>query len=209
MVDVDWTSSDQLAALMNDFSVRIFSFNFRLEQMPCHPNVAGQMLRDPNKSLLENLLNVLHGSHPSDWPAEMEGNFGRFGLRFWMILRAALEGRWDRIDQWHLGGMGTPEKVRIAQNVEAKLSRLSTIMKVHKSDDEIARNERRLAQLFTIFGKGEKALPMLLGSNCQQANFMENSLRGLVQVMLTDDSEKVCKDNIKQDYIQVPNGVNV
>ena len=90
-----------------------------------------------------------------------------------------------------LGGLASPQHTRIALNLEGKLERLSLLIQKQSADSTLSvKNERRLTQLLTIFGKGDLALPILLGSSCEEPNFMENSLRGLIHVMLKDDVTK-------------------
>ena len=90
-----------------------------------------------------------------------------------------------------MGGLASPEKERIAINIEGKLERLSLLIKKQPSNSTLSvKNERRLTQLLTIFGKGDLSLPILLGSSSEEPNFMENSLRGLIYVMLKDDPGK-------------------
>lgn len=195
IVSADWVSSDQLAASMMDASIRVFSFNFHLESMSCHPVNSSRQKESPKKAL-EDMLTILNQPSINGNLVKIEKHFQTFGnetgLRFSLLLRACFEMKWCRIDSWLLGGMANPNKSRIALTLESRLDRLSTIMKRNESTEaQTLKNERRLSQLMTIFGKGHLALPILLGTNCEQHNFMENSLRGLVLIMLQDDNEKV------------------
>jgi len=198
ILDADWTYSDQLAASMNDSSVRIFSFNFHLEKLSVHPLAVSAGLKSGSKEAVTNLLNILN---QPDVYEKLEEHFQLFGseigLKFALLLRACLSDKWSRIDSWFLGGMANPDPGRIAINLESKLNRLQTMMRNNtNSEAQNTRNERRLSQLLTIFGKGHLALPILLGANSEQPDFMENSLRGLVQVMLQGDNQKVKSFNI-------------
>ena len=125
MVSADWTSPDQLAISMSDYSIRIFSFNFHFESISSHPKYSLK-----NTNFKETILNIL-SKLADDSKCEVLDQFYQFGnesaIKFALLLSASISHKWDKVDSWFLGGIGTPQTERISSSLNSKLNRLGMV----------------------------------------------------------------------------------